>query len=80
MFYNNMLNMTLNNIQFDRKNLTIYGVKFPDLDTLNSVATALASQIYEGFNPTTKLIEIYRDYRLGKINQTDLAKQVQNAI
>ena len=71
--------MTLNNIQFDRCNLTISGVKFPDLDTLNSVATALASQVYEGFHPTRRLIEIYRDYRLGNISQKDLAKQVHNA-
>ena len=67
-------------MQFNRKELTIYGVKFPDLNTLDSVATALASQVYEGFCPTTKLVEIYRDYRLGKINQKDLAKQIQNAI
>lgn len=72
--------MTLQNIQFDRQNLTIYGVKFPDLDTLNSVATAIASQVYEGFKPTPKLIEVYRDYRLGKISTKDLARQVHNAI
>lgn len=72
--------MTLQNIQFDRQNLTIYGVKFPDLDTLNSVATAIASQVYEGFKPTTQLIEVYRDYRLGKISTADLAKRVHNAI
>lgn len=72
--------MTLQNIQFDRQALTIYGVKFPDLDTLNSVATAIASQMYEGFAPTQKLIEVYRDYRIGKINHTELAKHIRNAI
>lgn len=72
--------MTLNNIDFNRKDLTIYGVKFPDLDTLNSVATVLASQIYEGFEPNKALVEVYRDYRLGKINQNDLAKRIHNAI
>jgi len=72
--------MTLNNIDFNRQNLTIYGVKFPDLDTLNSVATVLASQIYEGFKPNKALVEIYRDYRLGKINQKDLVKCIHNAI
>ena len=72
--------MTLNNIDFNRQELTIYGVKFPDLNTLDSVASVLASQIYEGFNPNKKLIEIYRDYRLGKINQKDLAKYIHNAI
>lgn len=72
--------MTLNNIDFNRKDLTIYGVKFPDLDTLNSVATVLASQIYEGFKPNKALIEIYRDYRLGKINQNELAQRIHDAI
>lgn len=72
--------MTLQNIQFDRQNLTIYGVQFPDLETLNSVATVIASQIYEGFEPTQQLIEIYRDYRLGKFSVTDLARRVHNAI
>jgi len=72
--------MTLNNIDFNRKDLTIYGVKFPDLDTLNSVATVLASQIYEGFEPNKALVEVYRDYRLGKINQNDLVQRIHNAI
>lgn len=72
--------MTLQNIQFDRRALTIYGVKFPDLDTLNSVASAIASQVYEGFHPTPQLIEMYRDYRLGKISTADLAKRIHNVI
>lgn len=72
--------MTLNNIDFDRQNLTIYGVKFQDLNTLNSVASAIASQVYEGFKPNKALVEVYRDYRLGKINQKDLVKLIHNAI
>ena len=72
--------MTLNNIDFNRQELTIYGVKFPDLNTSDSVASVLASQIYEGFKPNKALIEVYRDYRLGKINQKDLAKRIHNAI
>ncbi len=72
--------MTLQNINFDKQALTIYGVKFPDADTLNSVATAIASQVYEGFQPTSQLITAYRDYRLGKITPAELAKRIHNAI
>lgn len=72
--------MTLKNIDFNRKELTIYGVKFPDLNTLDSVASVLASQIYEGFQPSKELVEVYRDYRLGKINRKDLVKRIHNVI
>lgn len=72
--------MTLDNIDFNRKKLTIYGVKFPDLNTLDSVARVLASQIYEGFKPNKALVKAYRDYRMDKINQQDLAKLIHNAI
>lgn len=72
--------MTLQNIHFDRQALTIYGVKFPDLETLDSVANAIASQVYEGFQPTPQLIKVYRDYRLGKISTADLATRIHNAI
>ena len=55
-------------IEVDRQNLTIMGVQFPDLDTLNSAANAIGSNMFEGFEPTPRIIEIYRDYRSGKIS------------
>ena len=39
-------------IEIDRQNLTIMGVRFPDLDTLNSAANAIGSNMFEGFEPT----------------------------
>ena len=72
--------MTLQNIDFDRKNLTIMGVRFPNVASLESAASAIASNMYEGFHPTPKLIEIYRDFRLGLISPNDLAKRIKNAI
>jgi putative transcriptional regulator len=59
-------------ISIDRKNFTLMGVSFPDIDTLNSAAAAIGSNMFEGFEPTPKLIELYRDYRLGKIKNKDL--------
>lgn len=59
-------------IEVDRINLTIMGVKFSDLETLESAASALGSNMFEGFEPTSKGIEIIRDYMMGKISLSDL--------
>jgi putative transcriptional regulator len=61
-----------NAIEVDRKNLTIMGVKFSDLKTLELTAKALGSNMFEGFTPTLKGIEIIRDYVTGKISLTEL--------
>jgi len=62
----------LSNIEIDRSNLTILGVKFSDLKTLESTANALGSNMFEGFEPTPKGIEIIRDYVVGKISLAEL--------
>jgi putative transcriptional regulator len=54
-------------IDVDRKELTLMGVAFPDLDTLNSVANAIGSNMYEGFEPTANRIALIRDYVTDKI-------------
>jgi len=59
-------------IEVDRENRSIIGVKFPNLQTLESVANAIGSNMFEGFEPTTKGIEIVRDYVTGKISLTEL--------
>ena len=61
-----------NTIEIDRNNLTIMGVKFTDLRTLESTANALGSNMFEGFKPTPKGIEIIRDYVIGKISLSQL--------
>ncbi|TAF72495.1 MAG: hypothetical protein EAZ53_15940 [Bacteroidetes bacterium] len=61
-----------NTIEIDRKNLTIMGVKFSDLRTLESTANALGSNMFEGFKPTPNGIEIIRDYVTGKISLCEL--------
>ena len=54
-------------IEIDRVNLTIMGIRFPDLDALNSTANAIGSNMFEGFEPTPRSIEIIRDYLFDKI-------------
>jgi putative transcriptional regulator len=59
-------------IEIDRDNLTIMGVKFSDLRILESTANALGSNMFEGFKPTPKGIEIIRDYVTGEISLSEL--------
>lgn len=62
----------LNPIEIDRKSLTIVGIKFSDLKTLESIANAMGSNMFEGFVPTPKGIEIVRDFVTGKITLKEL--------
>lgn len=61
-------------IDIDRNNLTIMGVKFSNLKALESTANAIGSNMFEGYRPTPKGIEIIRDYVVGKITLTELIK------
>jgi hypothetical protein len=63
-----------NTIDIDRNNLTIMGVKFSNLKTLESTANAIGSNMFEGFKPTPKGVEIIRDYVIGKITMSELIK------
>ncbi|MDR1764846.1 MAG: antitoxin VbhA family protein [Lachnospiraceae bacterium] len=60
-------------ITINRSALTIMGVPFPDMETLESTAEAIGSNMFEGFQPTKKGIEIIRDYCLGKLSFAQLA-------
>jgi putative transcriptional regulator len=61
-------------IEIDRQNLTIMGVRFPDLDALNSAANAIGSNMFEGFEPTPKSIELIRDYLSEKVTLGQLVQ------
>jgi hypothetical protein len=61
-------------IEIDKIKLTIMGVKFADLKTLESTANAIGSNMFEGFKPTSKGIKIIRDYVTGKISLSELVK------
>lgn len=55
----------------DRKNLTLMGVQFSDLKTLESTANAIGTNMFEGFEPTKELIQLYVDWKKGLISETD---------
>ena len=59
--------MSCSPIAIDRKSLTIMDVLFPDIETLESTAEAIGTNIFEGYRPTKKGIEIIRDYCMGKL-------------
>jgi putative transcriptional regulator len=61
-------------IPIDRSALTIMGVQFPDLRTLENTAEAIGSNMFEGYRPTRHGIEIIRDYCAGKLTFADMAK------
>jgi putative transcriptional regulator len=69
--------MAYNPILINRENLTFYGVKFSDIETLNKTANAIGSNMFEGFEPTQKNIEIIRDYVMDKITLSDLIQIVK---
>ncbi|GHU38730.1 hypothetical protein FACS1894190_00970 [Spirochaetia bacterium] len=61
-------------VTVDRTRLTIMGVVFPDIETLDSTADALGSNMFEGFEPTEKSVSIIRDYVCNKITFQQLAQ------
>jgi hypothetical protein len=48
-------------IDIDRDNLTLMGVQFSDLKTLESTANAIGTNMFEGFEPTPKGVTLIRD-------------------
>jgi len=58
-------------IEIDRNNLTLMGVKFSDLKTLENTANAIGTNMFEGFEPTKELIQLYVDWKTGLISETD---------
>lgn len=59
-------------IEIDRTNLTIMGVQFSNLKSLENTANAIGTNMFEGFEPTKELIQLYVDWKLGIITETDL--------
>ena len=59
-------------IDVDRKSLTIMGVKFSDLKTLESTANAIGTNMFEGFEPTKELIQLYVEWKNGEISESEL--------
>jgi len=64
-------------IEIDREALTIMGVPFPDLNSLERSARAITSNMFEGFQPTPDKIALYRDYVVGKITLSSLPSLIK---
>jgi len=67
-------------ISIDRENLTIMGVPFPDLATLNITASAIGSNMFEGFEPEAGKIALIRDYVTNKITFIQFVEAAKNTI
>jgi putative transcriptional regulator len=67
-------------IHIDRDNLTIMGVSFPDLVTLNNTASAIGSNMYEGFEPSVNHIALIRDYVMNKITFGQFVESAKTTI
>ena len=59
-------------LRIDRELLTIEGVTFCSIELLEKAANAIGSNMFEGFSPTPKSIEIIRDYFTGEISLNEL--------
>jgi hypothetical protein len=64
--------MSYKPIEIDRKNLSIMGVDFNSVDNFEATLNAIGTVMFEGFDPTSKSIEIIRDYLLEKITLEQL--------
>ena len=59
-------------LDINRENLTIMGIEFPDLKALESAANAIGSNMFEGFEPTSELVQLYIDLKNNLISDSDL--------
>ncbi|KKP52828.1 MAG: hypothetical protein UR43_C0010G0019 [candidate division TM6 bacterium GW2011_GWF2_33_332] len=65
-------------IEIDRNNLTLMGVKFSDLKTLESAANDIGTNMFEGFEPTKELIQLYVGWKTGIISETDFLANIED--
>jgi putative transcriptional regulator len=56
------------------------GVSFPDLETLESAANAIGSNMFEGYVPTQGLIQFCRDWRTGEISDNDFLSKLKDVV
>ena len=65
-------------IDVNKNELTLMGVKFPDINTLESAANAIGTNMFEGFVPTKNSIIIIRDFMIDKISFAELIVLIKN--
>jgi putative transcriptional regulator len=67
-------------LDINKDELTIMGVPFQDLKSLERAARAIGSNMFEGFTPTPGIIELYRDYVAGKVALANLPALIKERI
>jgi putative transcriptional regulator len=72
--------MTYKPLDINKEELTIMGVPFQNMKSLERAARAIGSNMYEGFTPTPGIIELYRDYVAGKIELVNLPALIREQI
>jgi len=67
-------------IEIDRDAMTIMGIQFPDNESIERAAKAIGSNMYEGFEPSPGLVELYRDFVAGKIESSILVELIKEKL
>lgn len=63
-------------IEIDRDKLTLMGIKFPTIESLESTANALGTNMFEGFEPTKEIIQLYLNWKNGGIAEAEFLSQL----
>jgi hypothetical protein len=67
-------------VDINRKQLTVMGVAFPDMETFDSAVNAIGSNMFEGFEPTANRIALIRDYITDKITFSQFVRAAKDNI
>lgn len=67
-------------IEVDRESITLMGVKLPDLKSLENAASAIGTNMFEGFEPTKDLIQLYVDWKAGHVTESDFLEKIRVSI
>lgn len=65
-------------LDINRVKLTLMGVQFPDFRSLERTATAMASNMFEGFEPSKELIQLYLESKDGRITDAELVAKLHD--
>ena len=52
------------------------GVQFSDLKTLENTANAIGTNMFEGFEPTKELIQLYVDWKSNMVSEKDFLAEL----
>ena len=67
-----VLNIMYKALEIDCENLTIMGVKFDSLHALENTANAIGTNMFEGFEPSKELIQLYVHWKNNVISELEL--------